>query len=688
MYCLGDPAFWAGALCLAGIVGEPGYGAYGGRGQPGEGEYLSGLTAEGMDDGSLHVLAVTVDGQHGHYRGWVDGRPATVPSFFSAATPGGGIAQIGGSSTSRSRRFHGDIAEVVHYNRVLTIRELHAIGHFLQHKYAISGAYTDERAALALAEVAPPSAAASPPLLSPGPAASSTGLEGEHGGGLAAATAGLAGSGGLRVQLIIPPERGCLTHRGALSKVGMEPCHDEAAGSDVARASQLWIWEPAGQELRWAAEPSQCLTWFSDYGSYGVWACDFAHSEFEYDPLAHRFCLVALLGRCVTQLVAELPTNHDEGAADAAVRLHPEGSAGCLQLEVPLQPLVTTSCSQSPRQLWTYTANISPVVSSAASESRGSSSGVYRYAPDTSLCLDRFASGGGQWGTWPCDGEHKPNQRFEGEASARACVASPAGQCVQADSRGADGAVLLAWLGDTHCLAIQSEHGDGVEGGTIEVVAAPCAESDSSQRWMYNASRGSFSPASLPPSQWCLEFTSLTMAEQQLVRVRPCARRGSGVAAFGSDPLVGKSQLFAFKPPGRYCAALSAATRFEIQRCLRVAAQPTGIAVAFSPSSTAGGECLRAPARFRMLEHVPCIAADEKQRWSFDVTGRLRWLADPTVCLRYFEEAANFAAWACAEHGDDQTYELQPGSMPPSFCVHAHPKVVACVTVNAAGDLL
>ena len=45
IYALGDPAFWAGTLCLAGVVGAPGYAAYGGRGQPGEGEYMTGLTA-------------------------------------------------------------------------------------------------------------------------------------------------------------------------------------------------------------------------------------------------------------------------------------------------------------------------------------------------------------------------------------------------------------------------------------------------------------------------------------------------------------------------------------------------------------------------------------------------------------------------------------------------------------------
>ena len=47
IYCLGDPAFWAGALCVAGVAGNASRGAYGARGQPGEGEYLDGLSDGG-----------------------------------------------------------------------------------------------------------------------------------------------------------------------------------------------------------------------------------------------------------------------------------------------------------------------------------------------------------------------------------------------------------------------------------------------------------------------------------------------------------------------------------------------------------------------------------------------------------------------------------------------------------------
>ena len=72
-YCLGDPAFWAGALCIAGIAGNASRGGYGGRGQPGEGEYMRGLTGEAMADGELHILAVTLDGSGGVYKAYVDG---------------------------------------------------------------------------------------------------------------------------------------------------------------------------------------------------------------------------------------------------------------------------------------------------------------------------------------------------------------------------------------------------------------------------------------------------------------------------------------------------------------------------------------------------------------------------------------------------------------------------------------
>eukprot|EP00965_Chrysotila_dentata_P032220 1074836-Pleurochrysis_carterae.AAC.1 len=86
--------------------------AYGGRGQPGDGEYMSALTAGGLDAEGLHILAVTLDSSEGRYHGYFDGAPALVASFASGVTPSTGSAQIGGSSTSRSRRFHGLIAEV------------------------------------------------------------------------------------------------------------------------------------------------------------------------------------------------------------------------------------------------------------------------------------------------------------------------------------------------------------------------------------------------------------------------------------------------------------------------------------------------------------------------------------------------------------------------------------------------
>ena len=129
IYCLGDPAFWAGALCIAGVAGNASRGAYGARGQPGEGEYLDGLSdggaaSQAMDGKGLRLVTVEVNGREGVFKGYLDGAPARVPSFVSQTTPGLGLAQLGGSSSSRTRRFHGLIAEVVHYNRLLSQREI------------------------------------------------------------------------------------------------------------------------------------------------------------------------------------------------------------------------------------------------------------------------------------------------------------------------------------------------------------------------------------------------------------------------------------------------------------------------------------------------------------------------------------------------------------------------------------
>jgi len=260
-----------------------------------------------MGDGALHILSATVDGPSGLFRAYFDGVPALVPSFISATTPAVGPAQIGGSSSSRSRRFHGLIAEVVHYDRVLSTRQMHAIGHYLQHKYRIAGGYTDEAMAI---DVANSSAAAS--------------AAGGVLGGIFAAASSEGGSDGAtdgarlaQLQLMLPPERGCITHRGALRTIALESC-------DETRPAQLWAWDAATcgacartiavptcrsraagtlgswllvtgrsvadtlggsspgygcligdrSQLHFGTDRAQCLAWFADEDRFGAWPCE------------------------------------------------------------------------------------------------------------------------------------------------------------------------------------------------------------------------------------------------------------------------------------------------------------------------------------------------------------------------------------------------------------------------------
>lgn len=290
---------------------------------------MTGLTPDVMGDDSLHILAVTVDGREGLYRGYVDGVPALVASFLSSTTPAIGVAQLGGSSTSRSRRFHGLVAEVIHYDKTLTTRQMHAIGHYLQHKYKIDGAYTDERTALAAA--------------AGGGNASADGVAALAGVGAEAGAGGETGKPLAQLQLMLPPASGCLTHRGALKSVELSPC-------DEAHAEQRWEWNAAALELRWGRDGSQCLTYLEDEGTFGVWPCEFTESEFEYQPLAHRFCLSASPARCVAQLIATVPmllrAANPDGSIDADSALDSAKRPLCLQFVKPSAELKPMPCRE------------------------------------------------------------------------------------------------------------------------------------------------------------------------------------------------------------------------------------------------------------------------------------------------------------------------------------------------------
>ena len=137
------------------MAGDASRGAYGARGQPGEGEYLDGLSdggaaSQAMDGNGLRLVTVEVNGREGVFkvprivecypypypltltlpltfapRGTSTGRrPACRPLSPSPDDPGAGAGPAGHSSSSRTRRFHGLIAEVVHYNRLLSQREI------------------------------------------------------------------------------------------------------------------------------------------------------------------------------------------------------------------------------------------------------------------------------------------------------------------------------------------------------------------------------------------------------------------------------------------------------------------------------------------------------------------------------------------------------------------------------------
>ena len=768
IYCLGDPAFWAGTLCVAGVVGNASFAGYGGRGQPGEGEYMTGLTSDAMADGQLHILAVTVDGKAGLFRASVDGAPALVPSFIATTTPSIGVAQLGGSSTSRSRRFHGLIAEVVHYNSLLSTRQMTAIGHYLQHKYKIRGSYTDERAALSEAAAA---------------GAGGGGSNASAGGTAALAAAGAegrtAGRGGRnQIQLMLPPESGCLAHRGALKRVGMEPC-------DEGSAYQSWEWEAAALELRWASDGTQCLNWMEEEGAFGAWPCEFAESEFEFQPLAHRFCLVSAPTRCVSQLIASMPMllraakadgtpdgsaegrlclqfvrdeaevsrvpcNESESKqrfefdaataefhvsddkrlcldffapvgrwgiwgchhaaneqfrsqtprvdaycvqsggqsrcvgvyrSEAVMRVLPRGQALCLEFVAPLQPLLLATCSNSPRQLWRY------------------DKGALRYARDASLCVDRFSSGAGAWGVWTCESGAKPNQHFllgsgnAHETGATLCTdaAASAGAGAQCLQRAAeDQAHVLALPGDARCLELSSERvapkakavravrpdddddddepeeeapEDGDEGGADgnRIGLVPCSEGEHAttrQRWRYK-SDGTFSP--VDNATQCLELVGSG------ARTAPCVpaehERGGG----GVESKAAARQSFRWEADRqRYCASLLSATHFQIKRCVRAAPSPLGIAVSFRARAGKEG-CLESAGSFRMLEAAPCSGSSAAQQWVYRASTRgFRSVSDASQCLRWFEEAGTFAAWACQPEdgaaGGAASYKFRPAA--------------------------
>ena len=94
--------------------------------------------------------------------------------------------------------------------------------------------------------------------------------------------------------------------------------------------------------------------------------------------------------------------------------------------------------------------------------------------------------------------------------------------------------------------------------------------------------------------------------------------------------------------------------------------------VGSSSSDPSSSLCLRAPGRFRVLEPAACDPMDDMQRWSYHTSGRFRLLGEPTLCLRFFEEAADFAAWSCEPARADLLFHHQAdadaGPLEHSYC--------------------
>eukprot|EP00966_Prymnesium_polylepis_P215332 4986935-Prymnesium_polylepis.1 len=87
-----------------------------------------------------------------------------------------------------------------------------------------------------------------------------------------------------------------------------------------------------------------------------------------------------------------------------------------------------------------------------------------------------------------------------------------------------------------------------------------------------------------------------------------------------------------------------------------------------------------------MLELRPCASAELAQRWVYNpVTQAFRSAEDDTTCLRYFAEAASFAAWACSDgNAAEERFAVERLPVGPSqrqFCATMPDGSVACVTV-------
>jgi hypothetical protein len=141
--------------------------------------------------------------------------------------------------------------------------------------------------------------------------------------------------------------------------------------------------------LHWVGDQTQCLSWFEEARGFGAWPCEYAgDAEFDFQPLAHRFCLSSAPAHCVSQLIAAAP-----------VLLHPVSTNGsvlrpCLRLVQPYATFSLVACNAS---------------DTAQHFEFDSVSLEFHCSSQRTLCLDWFETEGG-WGAWTC--HHAGNERF------------------------------------------------------------------------------------------------------------------------------------------------------------------------------------------------------------------------------------------------------------------------------------
>eukprot|EP00965_Chrysotila_dentata_P026986 895721-Pleurochrysis_carterae.AAC.1 len=167
---------------------------------------------------------------------------------------------------------------------------------------------------------------------------------------------------------------------------------------------------------------------------------------FDWDALAHRFCVAAVPDKCVTQLLVATPVqlmpgdgatadgdNHSRTHNDADSDTSKSSDAEkCFSFSSENNLLSLLDCAAEPRTLWEHDGV----------------SGEFHLSHDKSLCLDYFHNKRA-YGVWRC--HHIDNERFtpRPEAPAVFCVPSEPALCVH---EAAAQAVHVHASGHASCL--------------------------------------------------------------------------------------------------------------------------------------------------------------------------------------------------------------------------------------------